>query len=126
MQSVTMELKKKNPKRIKHMRSYANNWQYRWVRRRLLWTEQFWLPGVSYRRWGERKNFATIYCVYPNIRHWQPSTCRKILEQNIITFVRDYKDTAPTQSHPQLFSDNGLGKKSSYYSVPFLFFLIQR
>jgi hypothetical protein len=25
MQSVTMELKKKNPKRIKHMRSYANN-----------------------------------------------------------------------------------------------------
>ena len=77
MQSVTMDLKKKKPpKRIKRTRSYTNNWQYCWVRWRLLWKEQFWLLDASFRRWGERKNFIIIYCVYTNIGHWRPSTCR--------------------------------------------------
>jgi len=75
MESVTMELKK-NPKRIKRTRSYANNWQYCWDRRRLLWKEQFWLLDARFGMWVGRKNFVIIYCVYINIRHWQPSTCR--------------------------------------------------
>jgi len=40
------EWKWKNPPKIKNMWSYVSNWQYYWVRRRLRWTEQFWLPSV--------------------------------------------------------------------------------
>jgi len=47
--------------------------------------------------------------------------------QNISNFVCDYMETASLHSHPQHFSDNELGKKLwFYYSVLFLFFLIQR
>ena len=78
----------------------SHNWQYCWVRRKLLWTEQFWLPRVSFIMWGENKNFVIIYCVYTNMRYWllQFSTCRKIPMQKIQKFVCHYKVREPPPS----------------------------
>ena len=54
-----------DPKRIQFMISYVNNWQCCWVRR-LLWTEQVCLLGVSYRRWGKGR-MLSLYTVFTQI-----------------------------------------------------------
>ena len=71
------------------------------------------------------------YCHYILCLHKYKALTTFYLQENtyaeINNFARDYKETAQPLSCPQHFSGNGLGKKLlSYYSVPFLLFLIQR
>ena len=97
------------------MRNYVNNWQYCWVRRRLLWTEQFWLPDVSFRMWGKRR-ILSLYTVFTQI--WNTDFYSFLLAGKYL--CRTYRSLSvisrcetPPQTH---FSDRGLGKKFLSYN----------
>jgi len=93
----------KKPQENKTYEKSVNNWQYCWVRRRLLWTEQFWLPDVSFRMWGKEEFCHYVLCSHKyEILILQFSTCRKIPMQNIRTF-RSLCVITRCKTHPTTF-----------------------